>query len=353
MKIVPKDGPHVMPLGRSKSDARSRAIAALSSPAAPSAPQMPTHVPSQTSPIAQAGDLTGLVTPPTQISQDSGQKFINETPSVEAPQVQTKAPEPEEPISSQYAILARKEKALRARMQAQEQAYKAKEEALRAQEAAFKAKEAEYSSKYIPKDRLSSDPLSVLTEQGLSYEKLTEMLLNPQQSQENLELKAYQKKVDEELSRIRKAQEESVKSQQDQQTQAYQQALNQIHRDVKSLVFTDPSFEMIKDTGSTRDVVDLIERTFKKEGYILPVDEACKAVEDYLMDESDKIFKIKKVREKFNKKLETPTVPSEPQKPTEQSKQPQGMKTLTNSVATSRKLSARDRAILRMQGKLE
>jgi len=34
-----------------------------------------------------------------------------------------------------------------------------------------------YNSDYIPKSRLTEDPLTVLTESGLSYDKLTEMLL--------------------------------------------------------------------------------------------------------------------------------------------------------------------------------
>ncbi len=47
-----------------------------------------------------------------------------------------------------------------------------------AREAAVKAKELEYQSKYVPKDQLTQDPLTVLSELGLSHDQITQLMLN-------------------------------------------------------------------------------------------------------------------------------------------------------------------------------
>ena len=144
MKIESQSGPSVIsPTGAQSQiqmSARERAIAMLS---------------------AQPASVNQNNVSPEEVAvakpSESGQNATIEEKST-APLADTKAPE--DPISTQYANLARKEKALRARVMQQEQAIKAKEAAFLAKEEALKAKESEYQSKYISKDRLSQDTLN-------------------------------------------------------------------------------------------------------------------------------------------------------------------------------------------------
>lgn len=237
-------------------------------------------------------------------------------------------------ISPKFAALARKEKALRS----QYQAIKAKEEAL-------KAKELEYQSKYIQKDKLTQDPMAALQELGITYDQLTNLVLN-QPKPEELAFQRLQKEIDS----VKESQTQTQKNYQEQQTKAYEQAVNQIRNETKVLVDSDQAFETIKETGNVEAVVELIRSTFEDSGTLLTVEEAAKEVEDYLTDEYSKLASLKKVQERLKPKLEQ--VLEEKQKQSQPSNQ---LKTLTSSVTgnSSKPMSARDRAVLAFQGKLK
>ena len=342
MNIVPKDSGNLIASSEAIKpaailNAREKAIAAYmkASESTPTAGQ----------PVANATrvapeELSGL--------RSQAEKHISEgNTSSQAPIEETKGGS-EEPLSSQYAILARKEKAIRQR----EQQLKARESAIKAKEV---AKPSEITpatpsfdeSKYINKDRLTKDPFTVLTELGLTYDQLTEMAMNaPKQEQIaiNNELKALR----DELKSLRGETESNKKSFEEQQTQSYQQAVSQIRSEAKNLIARDPNFETIRETNSLSDVVELIEETFKQDGVLLTVEEAAAEVEDYLVEEAMKIAKIKKIQQRLQPKASQP----EAARNTESSKQPLQMKTLTNSVSSSRQLSSRERALLAFEGKL-
>jgi hypothetical protein len=187
--------------------------------------------------------------------------------------------------------------------------------------------------------------LDVLAKLGLSYDDLTTAALNAPKPQDvrvaQLEekLKQYEAKASQEAEKVaRRINEE-------QQTMQYQQALGQIRNEAKSLIENDPQFEMVKTTDSVADVVELIEKTFQREGVLLSVEDAAQAVEDYLTDEALRFAKVSKIQQKLATAL-APKQPAAPApKPTEKS-------TLTNSMGAQRQLSARERAILAAEGKL-
>jgi hypothetical protein len=311
---------------------RDRAIAKILEGAA-NTQQAPVSNPSNVSP-----EEIGALRP------NLGQSNSNEAPTSSEPEAAPKAPE--EPISSQYAILAKKEKALRLRdqqMKAKEAEIRAREEALRP--AAPKAPEFD-PSKYVAREELTKDPFSVLADLGLSYDQLTEMALNAPKAQdvatrnEIASLKA-------ELAAIKGAQEKTNKSLEEQSSNSYKQALTQIRRDVTDLVTNDPYFETVAKTGSVSDVVELIERTFNEEGVLLSVEQAAKEVEDHLVDQlTSYTSRIDKIKKRLQPQASTQAAPKQ-----ETNKQPQ-LKTLTNSVSSSRKLNARERAIAAMEGRL-
>ncbi len=331
MRIEPKAGPTATPSTTPPSGARERAIALLSSAPTAHAPQLNQNAISPEDSLAVKAPSGGQTDPNV------------ETKSEVEPKEETKAPE--DPISTQYATLARKEKALRAKVLQQEQGLKAKEAALLAKEEAFKAKEAEYQSKYISKDRLSQDTLNALADAGLTYDQITELMLT-QNSPERKAQSEYEKRLDAKIAEFEKKQLDSQKANEEQKTQAYQQAIKQIKTDATNLVTSDPNFETIKETNSINDVVELIERTFKQDGVLLSVEDAAKQVEEYLVEEAFKLTKLKKIQQRL-----TPAKPAEVQQ--EPNKQPPTLKTLTNAVGSSGKLSVRDRAIAAFKGQLQ
>lgn len=329
--ITPIAGPAAVQSSTSPSnsqmEARARAIAALQGNSQAAAPvENPNQVSVEEMAAVKAPENT----------TESGQSDTSD--AQDAPAVATQ-PEPKEKLSAQYAQLARKEKQIRAQVNA----IKAQEAAIKAREDAIKAKEAEYQSQYIPKDRIAKDPLKVLQEQGYTADQITQMLLNApdpvamQQQAVIDELRA-------EIATLKDGQESVKKTFQENQTQAYQQALNQIRTDVKQLVTNDSSFEAIKATNSVDDVVELIEKTFQKDGHLLTVEEAAQAVEEYLVEEAYKLAKLNKIQAKFK--------PAE-QKPAPTQQQTQKRPTLTNAVGTSRQLTARERAVLAFKGELK
>jgi len=246
----------------------------------------------------------------------------------------------EEPISSQYAVLARKEKALRQR----DAQLRQREAAIRASEAASKAPATPSfdASKYVSKEDLLKDPFGVLGTTGLSYEQLTERLLNAP-SPEQQKQQEYTRKLEARLAALEEEQGNSKKTFEQREQESRKQAVTQIRNEVKKLVIADPTFETIKETNSYNDVVELIEQTFDKDGILLTVEEAAQQVEDYLMEEAMKLAKIKKIQQR----LAPPAAAASKPAPQQQ------LKTLTNSVSSSRQLSAKERAILAFKNELK
>lgn len=356
MIITPKgpvtsDSSNTQP-SQSAQDARSRALAKL---VTPNSQESPVLNPNSVSPEEASLVMRSQESESPEASQE-GQEIISES-QVESSaeeaksEVTEKKAESEDPLSKQFAQLARKEKAIRAKMQeikAAEAAIKAREQAL------LQPKQSPQQDDVSLKDRLAKDPLKALSDMGLSYEKLTELMLgnnvDPEQQARMAEVEALKA----EIQAIKQAQENSVKSYEEQQKQQYQQAINNLKMETKSLVSSSEEFETIRETGSIDDVVDLIEQTFKQDGILMTVEEAAKAVEEYLVEEAIKIARLKKIQSRLMPKQEAVKQPaSSPQPQASGAPQKQGMKTLTNSVGASRPLTAKERALLAFEGKLK
>lgn len=349
MQIIDKPAPNgvVTPGAKTpeQKSARERAISALMG----HTDQAQAAVPNQNN--VSPEEVKAISTPSTnEIEQNNTiEASVSESaPTSEEPkvEVESKTEPAKDPLSNHYAALAKRERALRAK-QAE---MKAKEDAMAMQEAAWKSKEQEYSSKYVSKDRLREDALALLAEEGITYEQLTEQALkgpSTEDRQVNQEIKALRA----ELQKIRDEQDNTKKSYEEQQKNSYKQALKQISTEARQLVANNPEFETIHSTNSVADVVDLIEKTFTEDGVLLSVEEAAKQVEDYLVEEAMKLAKLKKIQERM-KLASSPApakLPAASSAPVEQPK----MKTLTNSMGTSRQLSAKERAILAFKGELK
>lgn len=353
MQITSKDAPASSPAPSAQVDARARAIAIFEGRAAQSAQaqEHPVANPNAVQP-EEMSVITGTSkkeevqadTSEEPKASESSEKEVkaDSKPSEDAPKDSEEAP-----LSDKFAQLARKEKAMRQKMLEM----KAAEDAIKAREAALAEKEARESKareEKALKDRLASDPLSVLEEMGWSYDKLTEKVLSREAPKPE---EAAIAKLQAEIEAIKKGQEEAVKAQQTAQQKQYEHAINTLRNDTKKLVESDPEFETVKATDSIEDVVQLIEKTFNEEGRLLTVEEAARAVEDYLVEEATKLAKLSKIQRKL---APTPSKESAPKSVEGDSdKKQSGMKTLTNAASTPRQLSARERAMLAFKGELK
>lgn len=359
MKITPVASPHQIPVnGTPESVRTAKAVAAFNRGASSydvATPEPVAHAQPPQSPVLNQNAVSveemGAIQAPAQIDNmtpTEGQDTAPQEATPEEAPAQPEKPQVDPALSRQFAQLARQEKALRA----QAQAMKAKEADLAAREAALTAKPAAQApdmSNYIDKSRFKNDPLSVLEETGLSYDELTQQLINRQPTDPRV-MNTIQR-LEAKIASLEEQGRNAEKSQVESQQQAYQAAVKQIKMDATNLVKNDPSFETIKVTGSVGDVVELITETYNKDGILLTVEEAAQQVEDYLVEEATKLAKITKIQKRLQANSNAPaTAPAKQTQPPKTPAQPQTMKTLTNNTSSTRKLTAKERAILAFKG---
>lgn len=236
------------------------------------------------------------------------------------------APEVTKPLSPQFAALAKKERAL----QVKEREIAAREQALSANGSGTTP-----SPDLIA--RLKADPLSVLDEQGVTYDQLTEAIVARSQNQGP----EYQR-LQAEIKAVKDALETQTKTQAQRDQDAEAQVLSQIGKDVKRLVAEGDTYELVREAGYEQKVVDLIHRTFKATGEVLDTEEAASLIEAELVTEAMKYTKTKKVQ--------TQLAPAPQSQPAGQN--PKQIRTLTSRDGASPTLSRRERAILAAQGRL-
>ena len=346
MQVKPVASPHaVAPVNtnvQAAAAARQRAIETL---AAQAPAQAPTAHPTTLNQNAISPEDHTAVAPTAPTSTEPTQTT---TQAQDATQVTGTEPKAEDPISRQYANLAKQERALRMQRQQQEQQIRAREQALQAKEDAIKAKELEYNTGYISKSRIKEDALGVLAEAEVSYDELTQQILN--QGNQDPRAQAMIRQLQQQIQALKSEVEGTKKSYTESQETAYQGAIKQIQRDVTHLVNADPAFETIKTMRAQKDVVRLIEQTFKDEGYVMGVDEAAELVENELVERALKLASLNKVKSRLQP-AQAVAQAATPAQPSEAKQMP--MKTLTNANSVPRKLSTRERAILAMRGELK
>lgn len=252
---------------------------------------------------------------------------VNETPA-ETPKVS------EEQLSPKFAALARQQKEIR-RMQQE----------LKAREDALKIKEQEYQTGYVPKKSLQADPLTALTDIGMSYDDIVKAAMAKDPTELAL------KKVYDKIQALEDTQSKTAEEYKVNQQKQYDQALNQIRNEAKLLVDSDANYETIKAQDASEAVVELIKDTFEKEGTLLSVEEAATQVEEYLLKEAVKLASLEKVKKQLTPQEAQGVDKAQP------ITQKQVQKTLTNANTMSpskptNDRERRERAILAFQGKL-
>lgn len=265
--------------------------------------------------------------------------------NTEAPAIET--PKEEERLSPRFAALARQQKELRLR---QEQ-IKSQELAVQKQLEDMRTK---YESEYVPKSKFTQDFYGALQDVGINQDQVLQYL-NSQANQDPA-IRSLQAKIQELEAKV----QEPMKRIDEQQSQAYNQAVEQIRHEASALIDSDSSFELTKAMNMSEAVVQLIEETFKKDKRLLTVQEAAEKVEDHILEEAIKYASLDKVKAKLAPVVETPIVPTQQKSPLSIQKTspiPPPIKTLTNAVTASPSKSLtsrekRERAILAFKGQL-
>lgn len=225
------------------------------------------------------------------------------------------------PLSPQFAALAKQKRALQT-----------ERAAFDAEKLAFEAQKNGPNPDSEIMANLKSNPLKTLLDAGVTYEQLTEQILA---EQSNPDIQALRQ----EIKTLKDGFESKLS---DRDTQAEKQVLAEMEREADGLIAQGDEFELVRETGSKDQAMELIKRTYKTTGEILDVSEALGLIENELITESLKLANLKKVQTKL-----TPTAPMQTQMaPSKQ------MRTLTSRDGSSVPLSAKQRAIAAFHGQL-
>ncbi len=312
-KLTGNPVPQPAPPRKAGSSARAEQFAGLQKFGLPAGTEAP---PSQPNSRDARANLANEAPPPSGLRE--GAELSQLDTNVDA---QTPGEAKAEPLSPQFVALAKQERMIR----------KARQE-LAAEKAALKQER----EGMVAKSALQADPLKALSEAGVTYDQLVELQLNqaaPDPNQTLLDkiaaLEAKLNGVDEKFVTRDK--------------QSYEAAVNQIRNDVKLLVDSDAAFETIKATEQSEEVVELIKKVFDAEGTVLPVEEACKLIEDKLVDREyarvERLSKLSKIKSRMSP-------PAEPEEANPVAATTPRTTTLTNDGSVQRTLTARERAIL-------
>ncbi len=273
----------------------------------------------------------------TQVSPD---RFTPEqAPSVEAPQndipdssEQTPvAPEATQPLSPQFAALAKAKRALQA-----------KEKEIQAREAALVNAPNTTSDAYT-KEQIKANALRILRDSGVSNDELTEAILREAQ-----DYGPGYTQLQTEVQALKAAMDQQNQAQVERDKQSERQVLSHMQQQVNRLVSEGDTYELTREAGYAPKVTELIYKTFKKTGEVLDETEACQLIEDELMSDSLKFAGIKKVQSRLNP---TPA-PQQPQAAKPGAVPTKQMRTLTQrDGASSTPNSRRERAIAAFYGR--
>ena len=227
------------------------------------------------------------------MNQDSD---LDASEEVEQSLEEAREPEKSDDFSRKFAALSRREKEIRAKEAEYDKRIAELEERL----SSFDKKpepEPELPIEY----RLKKDPLRALEDMGLSYDKLTELALNDGKLTPEMQMRLmreelegdYKKKFEELENRLLEKEKSDEQRRYDDIQRGFQ---NEIEDFVES---NSDKYELIQANEANDIIYDVIEEHYNDTGRILDIEEAAEAVENYLEEEAEKIFRLGKFRSKF------------------------------------------------------
>jgi len=251
----------------------------------------------------------------------------DETPAPAAAPPEVKAPEKDQ-FSEKFNLLAKKE-----RMIARERMRIAQEK--KETEEKFK----KYQGYEESKAKAKQNPLDFLKEAGLSYDELTQYLLNGGKPTEIDEIKS----VRSELEEFKRQQAEEKKQQQEflqkQQQQQHEQAISGFKTDIAEFIEANKDkYELIASRDGAEDIFNAVNDAFilnmtewQKNGKqgpppkVMEIEEAAQVIEEFYEEEVKRLTSTNKWKTKYGQPQMEPSPKAKPS-PTP---------TLTNQMTTS------------------
>jgi len=216
---------------------------------------------------------------------------VPDAPPPEAP-VAEAAPVPEPvvekppapPKADRFAMLARKEQDLLRRQQAVKQ------------QQAVLAQQAEEMQRFQQMKRQAAlNPLDALKELGLTYEQITEYVLNDNKPTPNAEVMALRQELDEFRNQSKTEQQRLLEQQKLMQEQESQAIIENFRGEVSEYVAQHAdTYELTNLYDGANLVYGLIEEHFGQTGKIMSLPEASKLVEEHFEELARKAQQTKK-----------------------------------------------------------
>ena len=261
------------------------------------------------------------------ISEKFSDSITTDTGNLEHQAAEEATEEPKEDqgdsdqFSSKFAALSRKEKEIRAR-----------ERNIEDKIAQFEAKMAELEAAKQPKEevkeelpldyRLKRDPIGTLEELGLTYEQLTNIVLNDGKLPDETKINLLKEDIEKDYkSRFEELESKLLEKERAEEEKKYTEVIDNFKEDIQSQINSSEEYDLIKHQEAYDLVYDLIEEYYQENNKILEVKEAAEQVEAYLEQE------VKFLMENSSK------VASWTSKTEEPPKQPRQSPTLSNSQA--------------------
>ena len=213
----------------------------------------------------------------------------------EAPPVEDAAPEPmafrptiPTTESKEFQELARRERAVREQTD-QNKAMQQELAELRGEVRAGKG-----INEGDLREQARKDPLSFIKKYGLSYDDLTNTVLNGDKAPPDLELRHEIGQLREEMAAIKEAKNtEAAVQKETSEAQAYDKFIDEVHQFVET---NADEYELVRLQGAQQLVGDVIRETYNATERVLPYQEACQIVEDHLEQQVRNSMRSRKLR---------------------------------------------------------
>lgn len=205
-----------------------------------------------------------------------------------APEIEAKpepvVEKPRERSSDRFAALARKEA----------EVFR-KQQAVRAQQAEIARQSEQIKAFEQAKRNAVLNPVEALKALGLTYEQITEYMLNDQKPTPQLEVQSVRQELEEFKRQAREEQRQVLEQQKAMAAQEQEQIISAFRDEVKDYVDQHAeTYELTALYGGHSLVSDVIEEHFKQSGKLLTTPEAAKLVEEHYEDLARKAQATKK-----------------------------------------------------------
>lgn len=240
--------------------------------------------------MAVEGTMTNMTvgTVAQEVPQPTATEILAGQPT--AAEAAAPAPEPvaekprEQPRADRFAVLARKEAEVFRKAQA-----------VRQQQAEIARQAEEIRAFQSARQQALQNPLEALKSLGLTYEQVTDFVLNDNKPTPNLEVMSVRQELEEFKRQQREEQQQLLAQRREMEQQEIQQTLQQFQEEVSEYVTQHAeTYELTALYNGANLITQVIEECFKQDGKLLSIPEAAKLVEEHYEDLARKTLATKK-----------------------------------------------------------